>query len=348
MQAGRAMKKIFLHPAADVMAYFPFVMATGIVSLAALQQHWEGTARFLFDLNRAGYFVLGVLTVIAVLRGPLGFAAAMTVPSKAPGMFTIVAGTGILGSQAVILDGNFAAGTAFLFVGLFFWFALTYSFFTGVIVRSDKTGGEDLLGGEWLIYVVGTQSLAILTALLVPWAGQWRSAALAAAVCLHLWGNALYFLLIVLIARRMLFLPLLPEELTPPYWITMGASAISTLAGAELILHAGPESIVRDILPALKGMTLLFWSVSTWWLPLLVILNIWRYLGKRYPVMYDVQHWSMVFPIGMYAACTFQLGEAAGLAFMAAISRFMVPIALAAWAVVFLGMVVRAFRRRGP
>ncbi len=345
MQAG-AMKKFFLHPAADVMAYFPFVMATGIVSLAALQQHWEGTARFLFDLNRAGYFVLGVLTVIAVLRGPGVFAEALVDPLRAPGIFTIVAGTGILGSQAVILSGDFAAGTAFLFAGLFFWVALNYSFFTGVIVRNDKTGGENLLGGEWLIYVVGTQSLAILTVLLVPGAGQRRGAMLAAAICLYFWGSALYFLLIVLIARRMLFLPLSPEKLTPPYWITMGASAISTLAGAELILHAGPEGIVTDVLPALKGMTLLFWSVSTWWLPLFAILNIWRYLFKRFPVRYDVQHWSMVFPLGMYAACTYHLGQAAGLAFTAAISRFMASIALAAWTAVFLGMAVRAIRRR--
>ncbi|HUI66928.1 MAG TPA: hypothetical protein VL087_01800 [Nitrospirota bacterium] len=86
-----------------------------------------------------------------------------------------------------------------------------------------------------------------------------------------------------------------PEKLIPPYWINMGATAISTLDGADLMLHAPPGSLLENVLHALKWSTLC-WAVTTWWIPSIVILNVWRYSYKRFPIAYDVQHWSMVFP----------------------------------------------------
>ncbi len=334
-----------MKPASDILAYFSFVMATGIVSLAAFQQKMEKAAFLLFALNRMAYAVIAVLAIIAVLRKLSESAADAVAPERAPGIFTIVAGTCILGSQAIILWNDFTAGMAFWIAGFFFAAVFTYSFLTALVVRTNKTEGESLVSGEWLIYVVGTQALAILTMLLSPSLSQWRGEMLLAAACLHLAGNALYFILIVLVVRRMFFFALPPERLTPPYWINMGAAAISTLAGAELILHAGPGNFLREALPVVKWTSLLLWSVTSWWIPLLVTLNIWRYAYKRFPITYDVQYWSMVFPLGMYTACSFQLGEAAGLPLLAAVSGYFVYIALAAWIVVFLGMVVTAFRR---
>ncbi len=339
------MKNVLLTPASDIMAYFSFVMATGIVSLAAFQQGWREAAFLLFALNRAAYAVLAVFAIIAALRKPSEFAADAVAPERAPGMFTIVAGTCILGSQAVVLWDDFKAGMAFWIAGLLFYVALTYSFFSALIVRTDKSAGELTVSGEWLLYVVGTQALAVLAVLLVPSLGLQREDMLLAAACLHLAGIALYFILIVLVVQRMFFFVLPPERLTPPYWITMGASAISTLAGAELILHATPESFLREALPVMKWMTLLLWSVSTWWIPLLVVLNVWRYIVKRVPVSYDVQHWSMVFPLGMYTACSYQFGEAAGLPVLVDISRYFIYLALAAWTVVCIGMAVSFGRR---
>ena len=43
----------------------------------------------------------------------------------------------------------------------------------------------------------------------------------------------LYIWLIALIFYRIMFLPLTPADLTPPYWINMGAMAISTLGGVS-------------------------------------------------------------------------------------------------------------------
>ncbi|MBS1252690.1 MAG: putative membrane protein [Anaerolineales bacterium] len=77
-----------------------------------------------------------------------------------------------------------------------------------------------------------------------------------------------------------------PETLTPPYWINMGAVAITTLAGATLMLNTSQWTFLGEILPFLKGFTLFFWATGTWWIPLLFILGAWRHLYKRFPLGY--------------------------------------------------------------
>lgn len=318
---------------------FSFVMATGIVSLALFQKRMEAIAYLLFGVNAIAYAALAAVMVIRGVSFPSQLFADMTTPTRAPALFTITAGTCILGSQFLRFSVSVHTAVAFWFVGMFFWAVLSYAFFAAVTVRSNKTAGEEELSGEWLLYVVGTQSLSILTILLAPELAPWQDNLALGAASLHLAGIALYFILIVMIVRRMLFLDLPPEKLIPPYWINMGAAAISTLAGADLLLHTRPGSLLENVLPSLRWSTLLCWAVTTWWIPLIVILNVWRYSYKRFPIAYDVQHWSMVFPLGMYAACSFQLGNAMELAALIQISQYFVYLALAAWIITFIGMV---------
>lgn len=62
--------------------------------------------------------------------------------------------------------------------------------------------------------------------------------------------------------------------------------------------------------------------------------------------------WSMVFPLGMYAAASANYGRASGLGFMVDIARHEVWIGFAAWLGVFAAMVgsflpARTARKRG-
>jgi tellurite resistance protein TehA-like permease len=270
----------------------------------------------------------------------------MITTSTAPALFTITAGTCILGSQYLLIAGDFHAGRCFWAVGLTLWAVLCYAFFTGVFVGTEQRVDEAEMNGSWLIYVVGTQAAAIISILLTPYLVSGQDLMLLAALSLHGLGIALYFILIVILVRRMMFPGLSPGKLTSPYWINMGAAAISTLAGAELMLHAGTKNLIENVLPALTWTTLVLWILATWWIPLLVILNVWRYGYKRYPITYDVEHWSMVFPLGMYAACTFQFGKALKFATLIFIARSFFTLALAAWILVFTGMVIEFIKRR--
>lgn len=118
----------------------------------------------------------------------------------------------------------------------------------------------------------------------------------------------------------------------------MGAVAITMLAGSTLILRAEPGTLLAEFVPFLKGFTLLFWAMASWWIPLLVGLTLWRHLVRRYPLHYDAQLWGMVFPLGMYTTGTLSLAEALDTGFLRAIPQVTVWIALSAWLAVGLAM----------
>jgi tellurite resistance protein TehA-like permease len=154
----------------------------------------------------------------------------------------------------------------------------------------------------------------------------------------------LYVWLIALIFHRILFLPLSPGDLTPPYWINMGAMAISTLAGVCLVGEAVRMPLLTELLPFLKGMTLLFWATATWWIPVLLALGAWRHLAKRVPLTYEHGYWAAVFPLGMYTVCTQNLIRVLRLPFLDPIPWVFVWVALGAWALTFAGLLRRCLK----
>ena len=94
-------------------------------------------------------------------------------------------------------------------------------------------------------------------------------------------------------------------------------------------------------MPFLKGLTLLFWATATWWIPLLLILSVWRHGTKRVAIAYEPSYWGLVFPLGMYTVCTFQLASALGLDFLYAVPQYFVYFAIAAWTATFIGLVIQ-------
>lgn len=80
---------------------------------------------------------------------------------------------------------------------------------------------------------------------------------------------------------------------------------------------------------------------------MLLLLGAWRYLWRRFPVAYDPLYWGAVFPLGMYAACTFHLDRAMEFHLLGPLARAFLYAAVAAWAVSFLGM-LHALARGAP
>jgi tellurite resistance protein TehA-like permease len=317
---------------------FAIVMATGIVSIAANRAGYPAVAYVLFLLNFVAYPVLlGLFLRRVFFHGKL-VAADFINHAKAPGFFTMVAGPCVLGNQFVILVEQPVVATTLLAIGFGFWLALSYLMLPALIGAKEKPPPERGLSGAWLLVVVGTQAVSVSITLLAPRAPSILEPALFASLCFWLAGGMIYLWIISQIFHRILFLPLAAGDLTPPYWINMGAMAIATLAGARLAGAAEHSALLSELLPFLKGMTLFFWATATWWIPVLIVLGAWRHVSQHVPLAYDHGYWAMVFPLGMYTACTFAVVDNLKVSFMEPLPAAFVWIALAAWAAAFVGL----------
>ena len=327
-------------------AYFGMVMATGIVSLAAHLLGMPGIAQVLFKLNIAVYAVLWLLTVLRMVRHTRRFFGDMVDHLRGPGFFTTVAGTSVLGSQFVLLGADDRTGTVLWGVALVLWVALTYTIFAGFTIKERKPALDQGISGAWLLAVVATQSIAVLSALLAPHIDQpHRLEMNFFALSMWLWGGMLYIWMMSLIFYRYTFFAFSPGDLSPPYWINMGAMAISTLAGSLLVVNVPDAPFLQSLLPFIKGFTVLYWATGTWWIPMLVVLALWRYVYTRFPLKYDPLYWGAVFPIGMYAASTSEMIEAMEFPFLGFLPQVFLYIGLAAWTAAFAGLVLDLLRR---
>jgi tellurite resistance protein TehA-like permease len=337
-QPGR--RSALSRAAADLFSgYFALVMATGIISIACFLLGMQTISLVLLVIDVVAYVVLGCLLLLRLLFFFSRVKADISDHVRGPGFFTVVAGTCVLGSALLIVVERYRPALLLWFAGVALWIVIMYAFFTAVTVRENKPSIEAGLNGGWLLAVVATQSISVLGTLLAGRLGDYREPILFFTLCMFLLGCMLYLLLITLIFYRFTFVNVTTAALTPPYWINMGAVAITTLAGARLILAAPGWSLLNEITPFLKGFTLFFWAAGTWWIPLLLVLGFWRHVYKRFPLKYDPQYWGMVFPLGMYTVCTFQLANAIDFPPLLLIPRYFIYLALAGWIATSVGLI---------
>ena len=329
-------------------SYFALVMATGIVSIGCHLLGFALLATALFAVNVAGYIMLWLLTGLRLLRYPAALLGDLTDHRRGLGFLTMVAGTCVLGAQMVLIGHRFTIAIGLLAVAAILWILLTYTIFTALTIKGDKPSLAEGISGTWLLAVVATQSIAVLTALLAShWDQPLRLHANFAALSMWLWGGMLYIWIISLIFYRYTFFRFSPADLAPPYWINMGAMAISVLAGSLLISNSSDAPFLHSLKPFLEGFTVFYWATGTWWIPIIAILAVWRYGYRRLPFEYDPQYWGAVFPLGMYAVATYKMAEALRLDFLDPIPWVFLCLALLAWSATFLGLARSLSRRLG-
>ncbi len=324
--------------------YFALVMSTGIISLAFQFMGDQALSLALFGVNGAFFIILWCLTLPRLSFFPGKVVGDLASHAVSLQFFTLVAGTGILGSQCVLVGQAPGWGAALLVLGGVLEVLFIYAIFGLLITRPAKPAFPDSINGDWFLITVSLQSLAVLGCLVSPHFQPWREALQVASLCLFLLGFLLYLPVLVLVLYRLWFFALAPGAFEPPYWITMGAAAISTLAGSVLVAGSQASGLPGRLEVFILGVTVLAWATATFFIPLLVILMIWRHGVRRVPLAYTPAYWGMVFPLGMYSACTWHFAGVMGLAPLQPLARGFAYLALAAWSITVFGMGRSLFR----
>ncbi|HET6166906.1 MAG TPA: tellurite resistance/C4-dicarboxylate transporter family protein [Marmoricola sp.] len=322
--------------------YFALVMATGIISVGMHLEGFDVLSRLLLGICVAAFFVLLGLNVVRFTSYRAQVVEDFMDPRRAFGFFTFVAGTNVLGVR-IGLAGSEDATAALLVVSGLAWVVLGYVVpWTAVLGRQERPVLATA-NGTWFIWVVASQSVAVAAATIEPAFDDARRELALLAVVSWSVGVFLYAATGLLVALRLMLYEFGPEELTPPYWVSMGALAITVLAGARIVEMADAP-MVEVTRGLIAGLAVVFWAFATWLIPVLVAAGWWRHVSRHVPLRYDATLWSIIFPLGMYAVAGIYLGHADELPLVENVGRAELWVAFAACVAVLTSMVVHVAR----
>ena len=238
------------------------------------------------------WFAAGVWLLLAVVLGARladqrdRFALEVSSPASLTG----VAGTAVLGTRLAMQDYHVAAAALLAVSGLG-WVLLLMP-----VLRHWKTPTV----GISFVLCVATEGLAVLGATLaITYRAGWLVSTAVLALVL---GLASY----VFTAARFDLRELLTGH--GDQWVAGGALAISALAAGKITEAAGTLGHFSEQHQILTASTLVLWCLAMVWLFPLVTSEV---LRPRFS--YDVRRWATVFPLGMYAACSFATGQVTGI-----------------------------------
>lgn len=317
---------------------FAMVMSTGIISVALHKLGCQWGAWLFHGVNAVVYAVLWGLLLLRVIRYPRSVAADFGSHLRGPTFLTIVAGTCIFGTQCAVLAGATAVAAVFFWFAAGCWAFILWGVFFAIFTRASKPAISCGINGAWLLATVSTEALVVLGATLGPPQG-WDAGLVYVCLCtLFSMGAILYLFVITAIFLRFSSTDMNAGDLDPTYWINASAAGAAALAGTALMCHAGASQQLDQWLPYVTGFTLFAWATASWWVPTLILLGIWRHCIKRYPLSYTPAFWSIVFPLGMYTACTAAMAAAFDVPRLMVVPRVFIFIALTAWGATLAGL----------
>lgn len=322
--------------------YFALVMASGIVSVGLGQQGQHLLSLLPLLVCAVSYAVLLVLTGWRVLVHRDAMRADLTDPNRGFGFFTFVAGSNVLGTR-LAMDGHHASALLLLAVGGLAWLVLGYVVPWAALMGPRPQPVLAAADGTWFTWVVAGQSVAVSAATLEPELPGLRHVLATTAVFAWSVGVFLYAAVGIVVFARLLLYDLRAIDLTPPYWIAMGATAISVLAGARIV-DMRPSPMVEATRALVAGVSVLLWAFGTWLIPVLVAAGWWRHRVHRVPLVYESSLWAIVFPMGMYAVADTYLGRVDDLPLVGGVGAVGIWIALAAWTVTLAAMLTHLVR----
>jgi tellurite resistance protein TehA-like permease len=288
-------------------------MGTGIVSIALLLDGRQTLSDILLAITAATWAGLALVAMHLGRRRAQALCGA-----SSPTALTAVAASAVLGTR-LALQGWLALAVALLVISAVLWAGLVGPVLGGL--RTPAVGSSFML-------TVSTEALAVLAAVLGLREGA--SWLLVAALVLFALGLVFYLFVLMHFDLRQLALG------RGDQWVSGGALAIAALAAGSIALGAREGGPLVGMAGSLDTISVAVWVLAVLWLPLLIAAEL-----IRPRLSYNVQRWSTVFPLGMYAACSLTVGTAADTEALHRLGRIWVWIAASIWFVVLIGLLRR-------
>ncbi|WP_226042750.1 tellurite resistance/C4-dicarboxylate transporter family protein [Natrinema sp. DC36] len=341
-------------------AYFGLVMSTGIISIAFHELGIETISWPFAVFNLVCYILLIGLFAFKVALFPGRIVAELRDRERHWGALTFIVGTNTVGVQLILFFEAIGIATILWLTTVVATPLLLYYLFTTEFIGTRKSAVSERIDGAFLLVIVCMQSLAVLGGLLSTELPSYAADIVLLSMGYFGAGYVLYFVIVTVVTYRLLEGSVRPADWTGPYWITMGAAAITTLAGSTLGPRLESVAAWEPYVPVILGVTFLAWAIASWWIPLLLVIDIWKFLtgdiedsppvwvvlvpwsrlafGQRLHV-YDPAAWGRVFPMGMYTACTLNLAGIQTFSALRIVPEFWGWFALVVWALTLLGAI---------
>jgi tellurite resistance protein TehA-like permease len=295
-------------------------MATTVVSIAARNAGVEALSILLLWVAVAAFVFLAALD-LWLARHPLTLIRRAAQPGQGFHALGFVADQSVLGVRIVgSATPGLTIAAALLACGWVLWVLIL-----AAVALEHGRGGVRKPRGEWLLTVVATEGLAILAA---------RIAALAHLPALHagaavLWvaGGLAYLVVGALLVRRAARPEFGLGNVTPDWWIVMGAPAI--WCAAAVAVTGARRGSAGGVAAAVA------WGLAT--VMLIVIATADGLRARRLGARFTPERWTMVFPLGMYSVASWTLGRSLHAGWLTELGRLWFAVALSAWAAVAYG-----------
>lgn len=320
---------------------FAYVMATGGISIIFRMAGWEKLSLLFFVLTAISYFSLIFLFAIRIFLFRKQFKREMVNIYDLFEYLTFGAGTNVL-AICFILRGSDAIGTGLGLLGIASIIILIYYIFSTFFFGQNPY--LESLSPVWLLMGIACHTIGITITALWQHGIIQQEIFLFLAFCFWSFGIVLYLIFMTLNIYRMFFFPFVGKDFFPAYWTCMGAAAIAVVDGGKLVLVDQAPLFLEIIKPYIQGTIFLLWGWGTLWIPILCLMEIWKYGPYKVPFRYHPSLWAMVFPLAMYTAATDLLSSNFHLEFLQGMVPVCMWISFACWLVIF-GMIGMSFRK---
>jgi tellurite resistance protein TehA-like permease len=292
------------------------VMGSGILCVDLYSVGQPVGAAILLWFAAGTWLFLAAVLALRVLCEPARFAR----EARSPAALTGVAGTGVLGT-AFAVHGYYPVAAVMLGLAGVGW---------ALLLTPVLSHWETPVAGVSFLLTVATEGLAVLGATLAVRNGvAWLLIAASAALIL---GLAFYIVTVTRFA---------PGQLLTgrgDQWVVGGALAISTLACAKITKAGEALGWLTWMHGFFDVVALVLWCLAMLWLGPLIAAE-----ALRPRLSYDVQRWATVFPLGMYAACSFAVGQVTGITGIGVFARVWTWLAVTVGLLVLAGLIRRSW-----